>query len=110
MTTSTGFRDDAFAGRRVLVVGGTSGIGAGIARGFAAHGAQVQVTGATAAEVARAEGLDAQVLDVRDGAAVKALVGALLDSALDPQLNLDLEDARKLLRALGLVSPITPAK
>jgi hypothetical protein len=40
----------------------------------------------------------------------KALVGALLDSALDPQLNLDLEDARKLLRALGLVSPITPAK
>jgi hypothetical protein len=40
----------------------------------------------------------------------KALVGALLDSALDPQLNLDLEDARKLLRALGLVSPITPAR
>jgi hypothetical protein len=39
----------------------------------------------------------------------KALIAALLDSALDPQLNLDLEDARKLLRALGLVSPITPA-
>lgn len=77
MSAGFGFEAGLFSGRRVLVVGGTSGIGAGIARGFVAHGATVQVTGATAAEVARADGLDAQVLDVRDGAAVKSLVGAL---------------------------------
>ena len=71
------FAKDAFAGRRVLVVGGTSGIGAGIARAFAEHGAVVQVTGATAAEAAQATGLDASVLDVRDGAAVGNLIGGL---------------------------------
>jgi NAD(P)-dependent dehydrogenase (short-subunit alcohol dehydrogenase family) len=70
--------------RRVLVTGGTSGIGAGIARAFAAEGAQVTATGATAAEVERARadptlaavhGL--QVLDVRDEPAVQALVAGL---------------------------------
>jgi len=69
------FANDAFEGRRVLVVGGTSGIGEGIARAFAAHGASVSVTGATAAEVAQASGLDARVLDVRDAAAVRSLFG-----------------------------------
>ena len=39
-----------FTGQRVLVVGGTSGIGAGIAAAFAGQGAQVVATGATAAE------------------------------------------------------------
>lgn len=71
------FSSDAFAGRRVLVVGGTSGIGAGIARSFADHGATVRVTGATAAEVAQAVDLDASVLDVRDAAAVAVLIGGL---------------------------------
>ena len=71
------FAKDAFAERQVLVVGGTSGIGAGIARAFAAHGATVRVTGATAAEVAQAGGLDASLLDVREGAAVGALFGGL---------------------------------
>lgn len=66
--------------RQILVTGGTSGIGAGIAAAFAAAGDQVTVTGATAAEVAAAGGLagtSAQLLDVRDGAAVLALVTAL---------------------------------
>jgi hypothetical protein len=36
--------------------------------------------------------------------AEKSLVYALLDAALDPRLNLDLEDARKLVAALGLAS------
>jgi nucleoside-diphosphate-sugar epimerase len=70
--------------RQVLVTGGTSGIGAGIARAFAAHGDRVTVTGATEAEVARAlaaePGLQAQVLDVRDAAAgfaAAALGGAV---------------------------------
>ena len=70
--------------RRVLVTGGTSGIGAGIARAFAAGGAEVIATGATEAEVARAraDGAHAalhalRVVDVRDGAAVQALVEGL---------------------------------
>ena len=66
--------------RQILITGGTSGIGAGIAAAFAAQGDQVTVTGATAAEVDAATGragITAQVLDVRDGAAVQALVAAL---------------------------------
>ncbi|MGU3586586.1 SDR family NAD(P)-dependent oxidoreductase [Rhodococcus sp. C26F] len=39
------FRADLFAGRSVLVTGGTSGIGAGIASAFAALGANVWAMG-----------------------------------------------------------------
>ena len=42
--------------RQILITGGTSGIGAGIAAAFAAQGDQVTVTGATAAEVDAATG------------------------------------------------------
>ncbi|MCW5666530.1 MAG: SDR family oxidoreductase [Piscinibacter sp.] len=68
----------AFIGKAVLVVGGTSGIGAGIAAAFAAEGAKVCATGATEAECGRApQAVPARVLDVRDDAAVRALVGSL---------------------------------
>jgi len=65
--------------RSILVSGGTSGIGAAIARAFVAAGDSVLVTGATAreAEAARGAGLDARVLDVRDGDAVRELVDGL---------------------------------
>ena len=73
--------------RQVLVTGGTSGIGAGIAAAFAAQGDRVAVTGATEAEAgaARARGVDARVLDVRDGDAVNALVASF--AALDVVVN-----------------------
>jgi NAD(P)-dependent dehydrogenase (short-subunit alcohol dehydrogenase family) len=87
MSTNTdiaqAFRADAFAGRQVLVVGGTSGIGAGIASAFLRCGAQVLVTGASQAD-AQAAGEDAalagaqrQVLDVRDEPAVRRCIAAL---------------------------------
>ncbi len=79
MSTSSSadsFAPGLFASRRVLVVGGTSGIGAGIAAGFAALGAELLVTGATPAEAAAAE-RPAAVLDVTDAAAVTALIGGL---------------------------------
>jgi NAD(P)-dependent dehydrogenase (short-subunit alcohol dehydrogenase family) len=79
------FATDAFAGLEVLVVGGTSGIGAGIARAFARLGASVKVTGASEAEVARAECSQASVLDVRDGSAVARLFGGL--DGLDVLVN-----------------------
>ena len=69
--------------RRVLVSGGTSGIGAAIARAFAAGGAQVSATGANeieargAAERADMAGIACHALDVRDAVAVAAWVGAL---------------------------------
>lgn len=77
------FPADLFAGRHVLVVGGSSGIGAGIAAGFLRHGAAVTVTGATEPDVAGAkadatlQGAACERLDVRDEAAVNALVTAL---------------------------------
>jgi NAD(P)-dependent dehydrogenase (short-subunit alcohol dehydrogenase family) len=66
--------------RRVLITGATSGIGAGIARAFAAAGDTVIATGATEAEVVAARGqpgIDVRALDVRDDAAVHALVEGL---------------------------------
>lgn len=75
--------------RSVLVTGGTSGIGAGIARAFAAAGDRVLATGATAAEVAAADAADPtvehRVLDVRDADAVAALVQSL--TSLDVVVN-----------------------
>jgi NAD(P)-dependent dehydrogenase (short-subunit alcohol dehydrogenase family) len=63
-----------FDGQEVLVIGGTSGIGAGIAAGFRAAGARVTATGATAAECGEP---GTTPLDVRDAGAVAALIGAL---------------------------------
>lgn len=81
------FDSGLFKGQQVLVVGGTSGIGAGIASAFAHHGAGVTVTGATDAEVTAAaqdealRGVTVRPLDVRSDAAVVQLIGGL------PQLH-----------------------
>jgi NAD(P)-dependent dehydrogenase (short-subunit alcohol dehydrogenase family) len=79
-----------FAGRRVLVTGGTSGIGAGIAAGFAGAGARVIATGATDEEVEAATatdtaGVDFRLLDVRDRSAVDAFVSSFAE--LDVVVN-----------------------
>ena len=62
-----------FSGRQVLVVGGSSGIGNGIAQAFRSHGARVAVCGTRANatdyspdEGSHLEGLDYFRLDVSD--------------------------------------------
>lgn len=82
------FAPGLFRDKRVLVTGGTSGIGAAIARGFARLGAVVVATGATPDEVEAAEPeprVSFRPLDVRDGDAVVALVGTL--AGLDAVVN-----------------------
>lgn len=69
-----------FTGRRVLVTGGTSGIGNGVAAAFRDAGAAVVITGTRAGasdyDIDLA-GLDFHQLDVRDGDAVDALADTL---------------------------------
>jgi len=67
-----------FSGKQVLVVGGSSGIGNGIAQAFRAKGARVQVCGTKAraadyspADGSHLEGLDYAQLDVSDAGAVE---------------------------------------
>lgn len=77
------YRSDMLNGCVALVVGGTSGIGAGIADAFASVGAVVTVTGGTQPEADAARsapgfrGRDALMLDVRDDASVQTLIGNL---------------------------------
>lgn len=73
--------DGTFRDVRVLITGGTSGIGAGIAKAYLSEGARVTVTGVTAAEADAAReampGVETRVLDVADAAEVVDLVAGL---------------------------------
>jgi NAD(P)-dependent dehydrogenase (short-subunit alcohol dehydrogenase family) len=65
-----------YANKTAIVIGGTSGIGLGIATAFRDAGASVHATGATAAEIEAASGTSGIVftqLDVRDGSAIDTL-------------------------------------
>src|SRR5262245_29048034 len=77
----------AFRDKRVLVSGGTSGIGAAVAGAFHREGAAVTVTGVGAEHVAaaRSAGLEAHEVDVADGGALERLVAGL--GALDVLVN-----------------------
>ena len=73
-----------FSGKRVLVIGGSSGIGNGIAQAFRAHGARVAVCGTRASaadyspdEGSHLDGLDYVRLDVSDAKAIEAFTRAL---------------------------------
>ena len=77
--------------RKVLVTGGSSGIGAAIAQVFASNGDLVVATGATKEEVERAQvqsestAISFQELDVRDGIAVQACIDEI--DSLDVLVN-----------------------
>ncbi|GGE11862.1 oxidoreductase [Aureimonas endophytica] len=85
------FRPDLFAGRQVLVSGGTTGIGLAMAKGFARLGAEVVATGSTAARLESAKAdreadkIRFEKLDVKDRAAIDAFVGGL--ARLDVLVN-----------------------
>lgn len=70
-----------FSNHKVLVTGGTSGIGLAIARGFLQAGAQVVVAGLPPQRLQDVEGFEYIELDVRDARAIKALPARL--STLD---------------------------
>ncbi len=78
-----------FKRHQVLITGGTSGIGAAIARAFQSEGALVSATGATHGEAAAAAqdmpGITFGMLDVRDAGAVETLIGGL--ARLDHVVN-----------------------
>jgi NAD(P)-dependent dehydrogenase (short-subunit alcohol dehydrogenase family) len=79
-----------FSSRRVLVTGGTSGIGAAIARAFQQAGAEIVATGLSEREFDALAGdplasADLRLLDVRDRAAVDRLVAEL--GSLDVVVN-----------------------
>ena len=65
-------------GKRVLITGGGSGLGADLARGFAAAGAEVVITGRRADALARVaqNGIRAVQADVTDEASVAAMFAA----------------------------------
>jgi NAD(P)-dependent dehydrogenase (short-subunit alcohol dehydrogenase family) len=81
MASEHGFELSLFAGRQVVVVGGTSGIGSAIARAFAAHGAVVCATGVEAG----ASEPGVRSLDVRSDDDVRRFFAAL--PSLDVLVN-----------------------
>jgi len=91
------FEKDLLRGKRILVTGGGSGLGAAMGRRFAELGAELIICGrrievleATASQMRADLGarVDAISCDVRDGAGVDAMMGAIWrDGPLDVLVN-----------------------
>lgn len=76
---TTVFQPGILSGRKALITGGGSGIGAGIVRTFAKHGAKVAIVGRTKEKldkVAAETGASVHPADVRDYKALEAAVHA----------------------------------
>lgn len=84
------FRPDLFAGKRIVVSGGSSGIGLAVAQGFARLRGEVTATGTSVSKLDSARagnaGIGFEMLDVRDRAAVDAFCAAL--PGLDVLVNM----------------------
>ena len=83
------FKDGLLRGRRILVTGGGTGLGKGMAERFLALGAEIFICGrrksvceATADELTGKHGgkVTAYRVDIRDAAAVDAMVGDIFAS------------------------------
>lgn len=87
-TRTSPWRPDLFDGKKVLITGGSSGIGYGIAHGFAAHGAHVIITGRDKDKLATAvngllnyhDYVEGHAFDVRDRDAVNQVADTLKDA------------------------------
>lgn len=77
-----------FSGKNVLVVGGSSGIGNGIAHAFLAQGANVQVWG-TRKEASDYDGVEGSDLTGLGYACVNVADASLVEAASDPFETLD---------------------
>lgn len=82
MSMTNPFASNAFMGKTVVVSGGTSGIGLGIAKGFTSAGASVIASGSSVGRLAAAreevrEGIRFERLDVRDKQAVDSFFADL---------------------------------
>ncbi|MDO9416746.1 SDR family NAD(P)-dependent oxidoreductase [Pararhizobium sp.] len=77
------FRTGLFKGKRVLVSGGSSGIGLAIARGFAGLGAEVIATGSSVQKIDNERrdsangGIRFELLDVKDRSAIDSFLAGL---------------------------------
>jgi NAD(P)-dependent dehydrogenase (short-subunit alcohol dehydrogenase family) len=82
------FAPDVLAGKRILITGGGTGLGRGVARHLVDHGAEVHLWGrresvlaeaAAEASASRPGSVHVQTVDVRDGDGVDAAMGRLWD-------------------------------
>lgn len=75
------FSPDLLAGKRILITGGGTGLGRGVARHLVEHGAQVHLWGRRPSVLDEAATYSGaahhQTVDVRDGEAVDAAMGSL---------------------------------